>query len=355
MPPTNLRNKYHSCITTPTVQASALNVAGRSSVPISTQHSVAYRAMMVSATANLYLEEFLNRHFSDSGMICLLNLSVCSSRRSWHVGAMGSYAFFYLAGLYPVPATRQYLLSSPYFPRMSFFNPLFNTTTTIVANNFAGNPASGVGGTVFVKVCLCDLHHCVRSSHENLSFRALKSTANHGNPSVTSSLTRLSPGGRLSWTSQILLQKAVVNCHPPFLLVDSTRQITHSASVRSCYHKSDDLDISPAWSLIRWLNPGKRNKDSSSIGECSLRRENYTYTHTVHHESIWRAAKRKANKYRKNAETIFGVQCIYRLQIWIEQTNSLPAWMWQFFIVKVHQVDVLAPCHYVSAPHCTGE
>ncbi|PIL28599.1 hypothetical protein GSI_08641 [Ganoderma sinense ZZ0214-1] len=66
-------------------------------------------------------------------------------------GAMGSYAAFYLAGLYPVPATRQYLLSSPYFPAISFFNPLFNTTTTIRATNFAGNPASGTGGTVFVK------------------------------------------------------------------------------------------------------------------------------------------------------------------------------------------------------------
>ena len=65
-------------------------------------------------------------------------------------GAMGSYAAFYLAGLYPVPATRQYLLASPYFPSISFFNPLFNTTTTIRAANFAGNPANGTGGKVFV-------------------------------------------------------------------------------------------------------------------------------------------------------------------------------------------------------------
>ena len=64
---------------------------------------------------------------------------------------MASYAAFYLAGLYPVPATRQYLLSSPYFPSISFFNPLFNTTTTIVATNFVGNPANGTGGTVFVQ------------------------------------------------------------------------------------------------------------------------------------------------------------------------------------------------------------
>ncbi|TBU57549.1 glycoside hydrolase family 92 protein [Dichomitus squalens] len=66
-------------------------------------------------------------------------------------GAMGSYVVSYLAGLYPVPATRQYLLSSPYFPSISFFNPVFNTTTTIKATNFVGNPANGTGGTVFVQ------------------------------------------------------------------------------------------------------------------------------------------------------------------------------------------------------------
>ncbi|KAI0697371.1 glycoside hydrolase family 92 protein [Cytidiella melzeri] len=66
-------------------------------------------------------------------------------------GAMGSYVAFYLAGLYPVPATRQLLLSSPYFPEISFFNPTFGSTTTIRAKNFVGNPANGTGGTVFVK------------------------------------------------------------------------------------------------------------------------------------------------------------------------------------------------------------
>ncbi|KAH9922159.1 glycoside hydrolase family 92 protein [Amylocystis lapponica] len=66
-------------------------------------------------------------------------------------GAMASYVVFFLAGLYPVPATRQYLLSSPWFPQISFYNPAFNTTTTIVATNFAGNPADGTGGQVFVE------------------------------------------------------------------------------------------------------------------------------------------------------------------------------------------------------------
>ncbi len=67
-------------------------------------------------------------------------------------GAMGSYVAFYLAGLYPLPATKQFLLSSPYFPQISFRNPVLNTTTTIRANGFRGNPTDGTGGHVFVKV-----------------------------------------------------------------------------------------------------------------------------------------------------------------------------------------------------------
>ncbi|KAF8193206.1 glycoside hydrolase family 92 protein [Mycena galopus ATCC 62051] len=66
-------------------------------------------------------------------------------------GAMGSYAFFYLAGMYPLPATKQFLLASPYFPQISFYNPLFKKTTTIKSVNFAGNPVNGTGGNVFVK------------------------------------------------------------------------------------------------------------------------------------------------------------------------------------------------------------
>ncbi|KAL1948226.1 hypothetical protein VTO73DRAFT_12301 [Trametes versicolor] len=66
-------------------------------------------------------------------------------------GAMASYVAFFLAGLYPVPATKQYLLSSPFFPQISFFNPAFNSTTTIITKNFVGNPGDGTGGTVFVQ------------------------------------------------------------------------------------------------------------------------------------------------------------------------------------------------------------
>jgi hypothetical protein len=69
-----------------------------------------------------------------------------------NIGAMGSYAAFYLAGLYPLPATRQFLLSSSYFKQISFFNPAFNSTTTIRNKGFVGNPATGTGGRVFVQV-----------------------------------------------------------------------------------------------------------------------------------------------------------------------------------------------------------
>ena len=65
---------------------------------------------------------------------------------------MGSYVAFYLAGMYPLPATRQFLLSSPYFPSISFKNPVFGNATTIKVKNFSGNPNDGTGGNVFVKV-----------------------------------------------------------------------------------------------------------------------------------------------------------------------------------------------------------
>jgi predicted alpha-1,2-mannosidase len=66
-------------------------------------------------------------------------------------GAMGSYVLSYLLGLYPLPATQQYLLSSPYFPKVIIKNPVLGTTTTIISHNFTGNPTDGTGGNVFVK------------------------------------------------------------------------------------------------------------------------------------------------------------------------------------------------------------
>jgi hypothetical protein len=74
---------------------------------------------------------------------------------------MGSFATFFLAGLYPVPATRQFLLSSPHFSQISFNNPAFNKTTTIRSKNFSGNPADGIGGNVFVEAS----HICGQLTH----------------------------------------------------------------------------------------------------------------------------------------------------------------------------------------------
>ncbi|CUA70386.1 putative glycosidase Rv0584 [Rhizoctonia solani] len=51
-------------------------------------------------------------------------------------GAMASYAAFYLLGLYPLPATRQVLVSSPWFPSVNITNAFTNTTTTINAVHF---------------------------------------------------------------------------------------------------------------------------------------------------------------------------------------------------------------------------
>jgi len=87
-------------------------------------------------------------------VLSLFHKSVALLRDASFAGAMGSYVAFYLAGLYPVPATRQFLLSSPYFPQISFKNPAFNKTTTIRSKNFSGNPDNGTGGNVFVQVSL---------------------------------------------------------------------------------------------------------------------------------------------------------------------------------------------------------
>jgi hypothetical protein len=95
--------------------------------------------------------------------ILIVSFIILPTRRcSWPItnviidsGAMGSYAFFYLAGMYPLPATKQFLISSPYFPSISFHNPFLNTTTTIKAEGFSGNGNGTDFGNVYVKVrCL---------------------------------------------------------------------------------------------------------------------------------------------------------------------------------------------------------
>lgn len=70
---------------------------------------------------------------------------------------MGSYVFFYMLGLYPLPATRQFLISSPYFRQVRIRNPFLHTITTINALGFEGNPVNGMGGKIYVKVRVCVL------------------------------------------------------------------------------------------------------------------------------------------------------------------------------------------------------
>jgi putative alpha-1,2-mannosidase len=64
---------------------------------------------------------------------------------------MASYAAFYLVGLYPLPATRQVLLSSPWFPTVNFTNSVTGAITTINAVGFEGNPRDTQTGNIFVQ------------------------------------------------------------------------------------------------------------------------------------------------------------------------------------------------------------
>lgn len=74
---------------------------------------------------------------------------VLSDPSSWpDSGAMGSYVAFHLLGLYPLPATRQFLISSPFFPKYSIRNSFFGTTTTVIAHGFEGNGSK----MIYIKV-----------------------------------------------------------------------------------------------------------------------------------------------------------------------------------------------------------
>ncbi|KAG8753286.1 hypothetical protein FRC12_011598 [Ceratobasidium sp. 428] len=66
-------------------------------------------------------------------------------------GAMASFAAFYLVGLYPLPATRQVLVSSPWFPTVNITNSVTGATTTINAVGFKGNPSGSQTGNIFVQ------------------------------------------------------------------------------------------------------------------------------------------------------------------------------------------------------------
>ena len=158
---------------------------------------------------------------------CLLHVVLCCWGRVV-AGAMGSFAAFLLAGLYPIPATRQFLLSSPFFAQISFNNPVFNKTTTIRSNNFAGNPDNGAGGKVFVQVnyiiiILIDWRKLVAFD------RAWRSTGSRTNPTATLIGMSLRAAQPLSWPWQQIsmspVEQAKTLCHHPFPLADSTENL----------------------------------------------------------------------------------------------------------------------------------
>ena len=134
---------------------------------------------------------------------------------------MGSYVAFYLAGLYPLPATRQILLSSPYFPQISFRNPVLNTTTTIRANGFRGNPENGTGGHVFVKVSLLRGVRGITSADQNHPddlHRASPSMVRPGSPTVSLIGMSLRRALSLNWNSPMILVFHAEPTRAPFRL-----------------------------------------------------------------------------------------------------------------------------------------
>ncbi len=49
---------------------------------------------------------------------------------------MAALLVFHLLGLYPVPASRQLLIGSPFVSSYTVHNELFNTSTTVTVQNF---------------------------------------------------------------------------------------------------------------------------------------------------------------------------------------------------------------------------
>ena len=66
-------------------------------------------------------------------------------------GAMGSYVAFNLLGLYPLPATKEFLIPSPFFKSVKIRNPLLGTTTTISTRGLQRN-LTDEGRNIYVKV-----------------------------------------------------------------------------------------------------------------------------------------------------------------------------------------------------------
>jgi hypothetical protein len=65
---------------------------------------------------------------------------------------MGSFVAFQLIGLYPLPATRQFLIYTPHFSRVTLTNPYFKTTTIIRTFGYGNAKNFGVGEGLYIKV-----------------------------------------------------------------------------------------------------------------------------------------------------------------------------------------------------------
>jgi hypothetical protein len=74
---------------------------------------------------------------------------------------MGSFVAFLMLGLYPMPGTKQFLITTPYFPRFTIYNPVYDKTATFTTKGFVGNPRTSatngtrktVGEYRYIKVC----------------------------------------------------------------------------------------------------------------------------------------------------------------------------------------------------------
>ena len=73
-------------------------------------------------------------------------------------GAMGSYVAFQLMGLYPLPATRQFLIYTPHFSRVTIRNPYLKTTTTIRTYGYGEAENFGVGDGLYIEVSCSESH-----------------------------------------------------------------------------------------------------------------------------------------------------------------------------------------------------
>ncbi|MBW0474806.1 hypothetical protein O181_014521 [Austropuccinia psidii MF-1] len=95
-------------------------------------------------------------------------------------GAMATWLLFHLLGLYPVPSTTEYLISTPWVPRYTIHNPYLNVSTTVKVTNF--DPASNadpipngvaafisevkLNGKALASKCQVDFHQLFRKGGE---------------------------------------------------------------------------------------------------------------------------------------------------------------------------------------------